>query len=156
MIPVMQKNRHDPTNGIYGDCHRAAIASLLEIPIEDVPHFCDADSYLPDAEKLSVRERRWLSGRGLTSINVVYPGETSLDDVLSTVDAVNPGIMFILGGTSVNGCGHSVVAGCGRVLHDPGFGEPKDKHGSIIGPMEDGYWWLTFIGSSVAVNREAA
>ncbi len=44
MIPLMQRNHHDPANGIYGDCHRAAIASLLELPMDDVPHFCDADS----------------------------------------------------------------------------------------------------------------
>jgi hypothetical protein len=154
MIPVMQRNRHDPANGIYGDCHRAAIASLLELPLDDVPHFCDAESELPGADPLQVRERNWLAGRDLTNINVIYPGETSLGDVLATVEAVNPGVMFILGGTSTTGCGHSVVAGCGRILHDPSLTKTGDH--SIVGPMKDGYWWLTFIGSSVAVKREAA
>lgn len=150
MIPVKQRNRHDPENGIYGDCHRAALASLLELPIDDVPHFCEG----PDDGGTTKRERKWLAQRGLTSINIVYPGETSLDDVLTTVEAVNLGVMFILGGTSTAGCGHSVVAGCGRILHDPSLTNTGDH--SIVGPMEDGYWWLTFIGAAVTVRQEAA
>jgi hypothetical protein len=152
MIPLQQRNRHDPANGIYGDCHRAAVASLLELPLDEVPHFCDADSELPDAEPLMERERKWLAERGLTNINIIYPGESSLDDVLTSVDATTPGVMFILGGTSTTGCGHSVVAGCGKILHDPSL--TKTSHHSIVGPMKDGYWWLTFIGA--AVTRKAA
>jgi hypothetical protein len=148
VIPVKQRNRHDPANGIYGDCHRAAIASLLELPLNEVPHFCDADSELPDAEPLMERERKWLASRGLTNINVIYPGEVSLDDLLTAIDATTPGIMFILGGTSTTGCGHSVVAGCGKILHDPSLTKTGDH--SIVGPMEDGYWWVTFMGTLTA------
>lgn len=151
MTPLKQRNGHRPEEGIYGDCHRAALASLLNMSLDDVPHFCDADSFLPGAESLSIREKRWLAKHGLTNINILYPGETSLDDVLSTMNAVNPGVAFILGGTSVSGCGHSVVAGNGRVLHDPSPLAPTTDHGSIVGPMKDGFWWLTFIGSAVAV-----
>ena len=39
MIPVKQQIKHDPKNGQYGDCQRAVIASLLELPLEEVPHF---------------------------------------------------------------------------------------------------------------------
>lgn len=152
MIPVKQRNRHDPANGIYGDCHRAAVASLLELSLDEVPHFCDANSELPDAEPLMERERKWLASRGLTNINVIYPGETPLDDVLTTIDATTPGIMFILGGTSTTGCGHSVVAGCGKILHDPSLTKTGDH--SIVGPMRDGYWWVTFIGA--ALTRKMA
>lgn len=149
MIPLMQRNRHDPANGIYGDCHRAAYASLLELPLDDVPHFCDG----PDEGSTTQKEREWLAKRGLTNINIIFPGETDLDDVLGTIEAVNPGVMFILGGTSTNGTGHSVVAGCGRILHDPSL--TKKDHHSIVGPMRDGYWWLTFIGAAVTVQADA-
>lgn len=154
MIPLKQRYGHHPERGIYGDCHRAAMASLLELPLDDVPHFCDESLYAPDAKPLSDREREWLLSRGLTSINIIFPGETPLDDVLGTMNGINPGVLFILGGTSVNGCGHSVVAGNGRVVHDPSIGAPSNKHGSIIGPMEDGYWWLTFIGAAITVDSK--
>lgn len=156
MIPVKQRNRHDPDNSIYGDCHRAALASLLELPIDDVPHFCDEAQFPPDQYPLSSTQRLWLLTRGLVSVDIAYPGETSLDDVLETINNLNPGVLFILGGTSVNGTGHSVVAGNGRVVHDPGIGAPSNEHGSIIGPMSDGNWWLTFIGAAVAYEKDAA
>lgn len=74
MIPLRQRNKHDPENGVYGDCHRAALASLLELPLDEVPHFCDESIYKDNAEPLSARERAWLLSRGLVSINVLYPG----------------------------------------------------------------------------------
>lgn len=149
MIPLKQRNRHDPANGIYGDCHRAALASLLELSLDDVPHFGE-----PNDEPMTTQERKWLATLDLTTINVIYPGETPLEDVLSTVDAVNPGMMFILGGTSTTGCGHSVIGGCGRILHDPSLTNTGDH--SIVGPMSDGYWWVTFIGTVVTLQQEAA
>lgn len=44
MIPVDQQFVHDPENGQHGDCMRACIASLLELPIADVPHFAQIDA----------------------------------------------------------------------------------------------------------------
>jgi len=37
--PVDQQFLNDPENGTVGDCFRACIASVLEVPIEAVPHF---------------------------------------------------------------------------------------------------------------------
>lgn len=149
MIPLKQRNLHQPEKGIYGDCHRAAYASLLELPLDDVPHFCDG----LDEGSTTRKEREWLAQRGLTNINIIFPGETPLDDVLGTIEAVNPGVMFILGGTSTTGCGHSVIGGRGRILHDPSLTNTGDH--SIVGPMKDGYWWLTFIGAAVTVQTAA-
>ena len=39
MTPVKQEFVHDPSNGVYGDCQRAVIASLLDLPLSEVPHF---------------------------------------------------------------------------------------------------------------------
>jgi hypothetical protein len=45
MIPVDQEFIHKPEIGQHGDCQRAVIASLLGLPICDVPHFLhDGDS----------------------------------------------------------------------------------------------------------------
>ena len=49
MKPVDQLFPHDPENGIYGDCFRAVIASLLGVSAEEVPHFlhdnCDTTTF---------------------------------------------------------------------------------------------------------------
>ena len=39
MIPVDQEFMNRPEINQHGDCQRAVIASLLELPIADVPHF---------------------------------------------------------------------------------------------------------------------
>lgn len=39
MTPVDQTILHDPDAGLYGDCQRAVIASLLDLPIDSVPNF---------------------------------------------------------------------------------------------------------------------
>lgn len=41
MKPVDMKIPHDPEKGKIGDCWRASVASVLELPIEKVPHFGD-------------------------------------------------------------------------------------------------------------------
>ncbi len=43
MIPVDQQCLHDPARGVFGDCMRACIASLLELPASMVPHFTEMD-----------------------------------------------------------------------------------------------------------------
>jgi hypothetical protein len=48
--------RHD------SDCVAAALASILELPIEDVPSFWDERQSVSDQYE---KVRRWLSGRGL-------------------------------------------------------------------------------------------
>lgn len=39
MRPIDQEFVHRPDIGQHGDCQRAVLASLLELPIGDVPHF---------------------------------------------------------------------------------------------------------------------
>lgn len=63
MKPVKQAIAHDPAKGINGDCFRAVIASLLELPIEEVPHFIHDG--LDDPNTWYVRLTEWLRPRGL-------------------------------------------------------------------------------------------
>ena len=44
MTPVDQQFLHDKEKGIKGDCMRAALASLLDLPITQVPHFAQISS----------------------------------------------------------------------------------------------------------------
>lgn len=145
MTPLKQRNHHRPDEGVYGDCHRAAIASILELPIDDVPHFCDPTQYPTDWVK---HERAWLLARGLVQITAIYAGE--LQDVLYSVSQLNPDTYCILGGTSRTGCGHSVVAFNGEIVHDPSLTDA-----GIVGPMDDGYYWVTFFGAAIATKAAA-
>lgn len=148
MIPRKQLFRHKPDKGIYGDCHRACVASILNLPCEAVPNFC---APLPGEEWVSgrwrEREREWLLAHGYCPITMTYSPDATLEQVLEGSTYYNQDIYWILGGTSRNGTGHSVVAYNGEIVHDPSL----DDSG-IIGPMEDGHYWATFIGSAIAVK----
>lgn len=62
MIPVKQTVLHDPANGKIGNCLNAVLASLLHIPIEDIPYFQDPISWIKD---LNI----WLRPYGLGYMN---------------------------------------------------------------------------------------
>lgn len=140
MKPQKQLFRHRPSEGIFGDCHRTAIACVLDMDAADVPHFMDADISGNEAHD---RVEAWLNARGIATINVLYTGEVPLREVLNTVAACNQRgkPVFILGGQSRNGVNHSVVCCDGKIVCDPGQDDP-----GIIGPCDDGFYWLTFFG----------
>ena len=140
MKPQKQLFRHRPNEGTYGDCHRTAIACVLDMDANEVPHFMDGGA----AEDAHDRFERWLNDRGIATINVVFPGKTPLYDVLQTVAVTNSRThpVFILGGQSRTGCNHSVVCCDGEIVCDPS----QDDSG-IVGPCDDGMYWLTFFGA---------
>lgn len=142
MRPVKQLNRHDPANGIYGDCHRAAIAAVLEMAPADVPHFMDGTPGKGDAPEAHELVRAWLLERG------IYPINSSLEDVLNTLGVVNPHTYCLLGGQSRTGCNHTVVVKGDEIVCDP-----SQTDAGIIGPCDDGYYWVTFFGAAVATDR---
>ena len=44
MTPHKQLNRHRPEEGVFGDCYRTAIACLLDLRPQDVPHVADTST----------------------------------------------------------------------------------------------------------------
>ncbi len=123
--------KHDPPNS-YGDCIRAAVASILNIErTEDVPHFAHDD---PDEVTALKRLKEWLLTRGLAPFFTMFDGSASLEDVLMSIDAFNPGIYYLLFGRSQNE--DHVVVGCGgKIVHDPSW-----YSSSITGPNSNGHW----------------
>jgi hypothetical protein len=97
MRPVDQTT-YGPDNG---NCFSACLASILEIPLEEVPVFLGThwDDFLP-----------WLAERGLSAS--IYPRK----------EYVPPGFS-IAGGHSKRFAGrkHACVAYNGMVVHDPHF-----------------------------------
>lgn len=152
MKPQKQLIRHDPANGQYGDCHRTAIACVLDMDAADVPHFMDrtpGKGEAPEAERLV---EAWLNERGVTQISIIFPGSLTADEVMTTVMNVNsqrPGLAFLLGGESRTGVNHTVVCRDGKIVCDP-----SQTDAGIVGPCDDGYYWVTFFGSIKALHRE--
>lgn len=142
MTPQKQANKHDPENGVWGDCHRTAIAVALNVHRDAVPHFMDQGVHGDAAQRA---EKAWLRERGMVPISIAYPGEGGLDAILECIGAMNPGVCFILGGQSRNGTNHSVVGCDGKIVCDP-----SQNDTGIIGPCDDGFYWVTFFGSSRA------
>lgn len=148
MKPQKQLLRHNPP-ATYGDCFRTAIAIVLDMNAADVPHFMDGGSSGEDA---ALAAEAWLNARGMTAINIVCDGSRPLQAVLDSIAGTNLRQMpvFLLTGTSRNGCAHVVVCCNGDIVCDPAI----DDSG-IIGPCDDGYYWLTFFGALQATNGEA-
>ena len=151
MIPVdSQFKEHDPDNAEIGDCLRACIASLLELSIDDVPHFA-RDSY-PDWEKTNKQLNKWLAERELVMIDlpIRWPDDHSIESMLSWVASCNPDVYYKLSGKSQRGFSHCVICYNDEVVHDPTYGSP---HG-IVGPVDDdGTYWLSFLASGWMLKR---
>jgi hypothetical protein len=84
---------------IYGNCISACVASILEIPIETVPFFVDANWW--------PRFLGWLDGYGLAATEI----EAGLPA---------PGFTIAFGpSTRLPNRGHACVALDGAIVHDP-------------------------------------
>lgn len=142
MTPHKQLIKHDPANGRFGDCHRTCIAMILDLEPSEIPHFNqgvypDTPEGAPEYDRAVQAERDWLSSHGLAMLTVPFPGDHPLESLFRHVDAWAPRAPVILGGTSGLGSGHSCVYFEGQ-LHDP-------SGNGLVGPMKDGYWWITAI-----------
>ena len=118
-----QLYRHEPFKGIHGDCHRTALACLLDIPVEECPHFIGeaverqewmARGTLLEPLNWQVAQEEWLNERGYTTADIVFDGDGGcrLEDIFGFMQARNPHTYYLLGGRSPRGTNHTVVC-CG-------------------------------------------
>lgn len=93
-----------------GNCFSACVASILELPIEEVPYFMGDPEEPHDA--WGRRLDAWLRPRGLYALH--------FENDPTAADAYPISGLYILGGRSPRGdFAHAVVA-CGkRIVHDP-------------------------------------
>lgn len=146
MMRHKQMYLHNPEQLQFGDCHRTAFACLLNIPVEDSPHFIGeyerrkaAD---PDDESYNWQQHQeeWLNGLGYTTADISYDGTQPLESLFQYMHARNPEILYLLGGESPRGTNHTVVCRGGGFEHDP-----HPDGGFIVGPMDNGMYEVTFI-----------
>lgn len=137
--PVESMFMHVPDKGIIGDCHRAVIASLMEMKAEEVPHFFDYP--VDQGSEIGLgRAREWLSEYGLTHFELPFTSP-SLEEALDFVSHYTEDLYYTLTGSSKADENHIVICKKKKIIHDPSYGIP---HG-IVGPAKDGHWWFGWL-----------
>jgi hypothetical protein len=125
-------------NDESGDCFRASLASILNIPASYVPHFHHMLK-TDDHDEMANLVDAWLEPMGLAMSNMVMSANEPLEMVPIYVNNVNPGIPAILSGQTESGSGHSVVIQNGKVFN-PSAAE-------ITEPFGNG-WWISFVSAA--------
>lgn len=135
-----QRFRHDPENGVYGDCYRTVLACLFGLEPEQVPHFMRDSNGVRGYDEA----REWLAARGYSEVTVPVFGDIeNLPQILENMRAFNDdGTFYLLSGISRTGCGHVVVCQYDEIVHDPSLTDA-----GIVAPFEDGTFRISFIAA---------
>jgi hypothetical protein len=132
-----QKYRHRPDDGEIGDCHRTAIAMMMGLSRDDVPHFLHDNC---NSKIFRQRVDDYLSAHGRCEVGFPLGGkDVTPEHVLECIAVWAPKTPVILGGTSRTGCNHSVVVFEGSIL------DPSLDNSGIVGPCDDGFYWCTLL-----------
>lgn len=111
MTPVDQTILHEPSEGRYGNCMQAMVASVLGVPIDAVPHFLHDGTQ--DGHEFSRRVNDFLRPFNLGYMEVTASARDYLDAVGLR------GLVHEASGQSARGVSHACVAVDGAVVHDP-------------------------------------
>lgn len=103
MIPVTQDIFVNDPEGRIGNCFQAAIASIVEKPLNEVPHFAAIEDDTWWEQTLE-----FLSNNGYS----VY--DCSPEELPHVKDS-----LVLVVGKSERGVNHSVIFKNGKLLHDP-------------------------------------
>ena len=129
MTPVDQEFLHDPENGIHGDCMRACVASILNLPISEVPHFGEGDA-LHNAEIYWNNLANYLATKGLFHLEL-----NSFDLEISKCPT---DIYHLIYGKTIRGTEHATVGRNGELIH-----VPHPSKAGLVGNKED--WTFGFL-----------
>lgn len=146
MIKQKQLFKHDPDNGTYGDCCRTALACLLDVKPEEIPHIGEAEA--EDGELFNKHFEEVLLTRGYYRITLPCDGQQPLENVLAMNHSMHPLAYYLLIGTSRNGTPHVVICCGDKIVWDPAI----DDSG-IVGPCADGYYYLIFLVPTNLIER---
>lgn len=118
MRPVTQTILDTGDRTREGNCLQAAVASLLHLGLDDVPHFVQQHSDSDGREDWLDLLCAWLNGRGLH---------------LYRVDP-EPGEDYFEFGKTERGTTHVVICRDGRMIHDPHPSRSGLLLGRVSGP----------------------
>lgn len=138
MRPVYQKHGTDERSNIFGDCLRACVASLTELPLDETPHF-RWGIYEDEGQSGSMwfHLRLWLRARNIGLI-VTKVSCKAVDEALQWCMTHNPESYLMLGGKGVGGQDHVCIVHKGKIVHEPGRPNSGKGKPSLVGPLSDG------------------
>lgn len=143
MIKRHQLFRHEPHNDIFGDCHRTAIACLMDMEPWQVPHFV-GNLYTTPGYNVDLEVDKWLDQFGLFQLHIHFNGDNGLEPIFNYMKMWNPYTFYIMGGCSPRGTPHSVICRGGAFYWDP-----HPKGGFLPKPYaDDGLYQMTFLLST--------
>ncbi len=141
MTPIDQNIYSDKEKGIAGNCLQACIASMLDLPLDSVPHFMQD---FPDNPWIAAK--KWIKEQGYIVFSFCTTAASVLDSLY--IEGVCQNIQgtecfvpryCILSGPGPRGVNHAVIGqanGYGvKIIHDP--------HHSREGLL-DGHRWVYF------------
>ena len=149
MEPRYSMTPHNPPES-WGDCHRACVASIVEVAPWEVPHIWEGYDGTDDQIEVGRRNdilNNWLLDRGFILHNFYVHGTHPVEELIDNISEANPGVYWILSGWSSNGANHAVICRNGEVVHNPTPGSEID------GPMDDGTWLIEMLGSTVGFKE---
>ncbi len=110
MVPVMQT-----IGGIGGNCFQACVASVMELPLEEVPHFFEGSNGGLWTQEQWDRVQDFAVSKLYKVTYIEMPEEPALADRLHATD-----LHYVAFGPSPAGTfGHCVVWHEGKMVHDP-------------------------------------
>lgn len=135
-----QAFRHAPERGVMGDCYRTAVACVLGVDRDAVPHSHDDMT----GDEASAFIDAWLRPQGLTRIFIPVAG----DDFEEIANAIYPrggGLSMIVTGRGPRDVNHVVVVHGVDDFWCPILGA-VDAHTALAGPaLPNGYFWAEWI-----------
>lgn len=131
MIPVDQTIYFNPDpHSPRGNCFQAAIASMLELNLDDVPHFYGRSSPLIEVDskpyiKLRMEQEDWID-EWLNDRNVIRHGYPWTKETDFSKYNINETELVIVSGLSARGINHATIGrvtgiGTWMIEHDPHF-----------------------------------
>lgn len=150
MKKVMQEfPDNDLERGIVGDCLRAAVASILDLPRSSVPHYLHL--HWPDTDKANLEFDRFIARHGYMLL--VLPGSVFMSLVREN-DVQCYHLIFGIASSNGDTAPHACVGLNGRIVHDPNPMKP-----GLMGAIDDwqiGVFVSLFTKSKTASIRSVA
>ena len=141
-----QAHFHAPHRGIQGDCYRTAVACVLGVQRDTVPHSHDEQT----GEESAAFMDAWLKQHGLHRIWMPVGG----DDFKTVANNLYPrgsGLSCIITGEGPRSVNHVIVVHGVDDFWCPTLGQVSADV-ALVGPaLPDGYFWVEWIVGPAAL-----
>ena len=127
--------------GQNGDCFRCCIASILELPARNVPHFyqnvANGGYTTPEEDRRVVA---WFQALHMSYFETGY--KQNFYSMMQFMGDLTPDLTYVLSGGTADHFAHSVVCRGNQIIHNPASETIADP---LPRPCADGYYRVGII-----------